>query len=276
MRKAEKMKKNIFWKNRGKLLLVTVLSCVSVYSSLNFAQQRKQKKKTTANTEDFSVNPISASAIIGRAETRQNEANYLEKFIATELANKEGRTVAGYIRRLYIMTSNFGPRVSGSKESYNRVITDFKSSTKFLQKGKYVAFLVLQDHNKLTIDRLYRKFMEVYKEDATKLSDEAIDKFADFRFNFGDPANLSVGFSARMEATENVLKRCYKLMARAERSAMARDYFSAIFKYRLAKFYAINVLKRLADEPEAKSKIEQDYEVHIRDYRNLVGDKIAN
>ncbi|MBE7437922.1 MAG: hypothetical protein HS115_05635 [Spirochaetales bacterium] len=201
-----------------------------------------------------------------KALDSHQKISYLELAHATRRAEVlQERNIAD-IQRLKILIANFGSKVSGSNEAFEKIKNTYKKATESYYRRDFGEARDRQVECLKQIEELYQGFVTVFKEDLSALLTECSLSLSDLEFTQSlEPGQNSAQLSERILRSQFRLRTAFQQASMAESNAGDRRYAMAIDHYRLGKLYAIGILKDLAQAPEKATEIETKYAVDLRD-----------
>lgn len=270
----------IVYKERSVILMVrkslTILTTLIVLCAINsiFAQQAapqggqaapQGQTATTATTTE----PAPAEAY---SEADRPEDNYLEKFHALEVCD---RLVAENLDRIYtlnIIKTNFKSLHSDWETDYQNVYKGYKEAVDLYYRRDIIYAKVRLEENKAAINKFYQKIGVAFKADCLQLLSKCADTILEMTLGV---SGIGAGGTGVRKASAEIKKAlfennmririAYAQMADAEDAIMNGNYYTAVFHFRLAKGYAINILETL--DP---AKNQGQYDIHKADNKNRI------
>lgn len=196
-------------------------------------------------------------------------ANYLERHHAIRRVNQiKGRTLTD-IKRLKILVANFGPDVEGAQAEFEKIRELYHSAEKERYRRRFVASARLHEGTRKLILDLYKKFTTKFQDQTAELLAECAENMVDAEFAVSGEPGQSTGSTARIFNSSQKLYIAYQQTAMAENMIRTDRFDVAITHYRLAKSFAINVLRNLEDSSQKQNEIEKKYKVDLLDARGL-------
>ncbi|MCR9144253.1 MAG: hypothetical protein NXI24_18550 [bacterium] len=197
-------------------------------------------------------------------------ANYLERHHAIKRVNQiKGRTLAD-IKRLKVLVANFGGDVEGAQADFEKIREMYHSAEKERYRRRFVESAKLHENTRQMISDLYKKFTEKFKNQTADLLAECAEIMVDAEFAVsGEPGQSARSSTARIFHSSQKLNIAYQQTAMAEDMIRTDRFDEAITHLRLAKSFAINVLRSLEDSSQKQDEIEKKYKVDLLDARGL-------
>jgi len=205
-------------------------------------------------------------AVAEKKALDSQKISYLELAHATRRAETLQERNIQDIQRLKILIANFGDRVSGSNDSFEKIKNTYKKATESYYRRDFGEARDRQVECQQQIEALFKGFAAVYKESLTALLTECSLSLSDLEFTQSlEPGQNQANLSERILRSQFRLRTAFHQAAMAEENAGGARYAMAIDHYRLGKIYAIGILKDMAQSPEKATEIETKYAVDLRD-----------
>jgi hypothetical protein len=215
-----------------------------------FAQEAKtgETKKDTDPRKEYS-------------EAERPEENYLARFKAIEVSERLIRENLEDIYMLKIVSSNF--KDQGWEGDYKQIYEQYKKGVGYFYKRDVIYARVELERNKKAIYDLYKKIAEYYKTQTTDMLNKCADAILDLSLD--DKMSYDVNRNKTVFRNMSRLRIAYGQTDDAQNNYDDGLYPNAIYHYRVAKAYGIQILEQL-DPQNSKGK----YDVHKADNMNRV------
>ena len=224
----------------------------------------------------FSIEPLLAqegSETSSNAKTNihdevQQDANYLDLFVSRKKSQKYNHATKRHLRRLYVLVKNYGSKIPGSEEVFEDVKSIYKQALARFYRREYAASW---SQNLKSIHGLYVNFAEQYKKRVENILADSSQKIVDMELsNILEPGQKHTRYIKETLRNTFKLHLAYNRTALAEYMEREKRPGDAIEYYRMAKLFAIQIIRDLEEEPELIKEIEQKYRSDVRDSRGLI------
>jgi hypothetical protein len=239
--------------------LMVMLVSVALFAQQQPAQPQGDQPKEPAPSENYS-------------EADRPEDNYLERFHALDVCE---RLVPENLERIYtlnVITTNFKSQHSDWESDYQAVYKGYKEAVDLYYRRNIIYARVRLEENKVAINKFYTKIAKAYREDCINMLSKCADTILEL--TLGGEQKSGAGDTTVRRSSPEVNKALFinKMRIRiaygeldaGDRSIQDGVPHTAIFHFRIAKGYAINILESL--DPKNKGQ----FDVHKADNLNRV------
>jgi len=197
---------------------------------------------------------------------------YLDRQIAARKIDTLKVQVKTDIFRLYKLQKNMGAQVSGAQELYQRIRGLYQKGMDSYYKREVIeSYNALKDARSLALD-LYQKYSDYYEKQLSELLATCSESLVNLEME--SSVNPDQGYLLDDIAQNHYkLKIAYNEVATANRMKRDNRYDTAVEHFRIAKLYAIHVIKALETNPEKKAALDAKYRIDIIDAMGGVSGK---
>jgi|GEM_PF-1415131 len=163
--------------------------------------------------------------------------------------------------RLNKITTNFKGKVQGADEEYKAIKENYKKGIDQYYRREYLdSSFTLKDTRKMSQD-LYKKFAEHFQKQVGELLNSCSESMVNYELrNLADQISID-----QMRQNQYRLKIAYNQVFYADQMTRDNRYDAALDHLRLAKLYAIQVLKNMEPDESKKAAMDKQYEADIID-----------
>ena len=174
------------------------------------------------------------------------------------------------IHTLSTIVKNFGDKVQGSKELFEKVKNDYKTALRYYyRRAGFLAGKKMED-NRNDIRELYSKFSNYYELKTDEMLTKCADGIVTIQQNEMLGADRESNLRLRdLSRNELKLKIAYSQMALADGSNRNANFKQALVHYRIAKEYGISILANMGQTDDEKKKVMEEYRVDMLDNKNM-------
>ena len=231
----------------GKLLIASILLMLPFsYSSA----QNAENKPAPAYEEDHPERKVST---------------YLDVHHAVKNINPLKSQVMLDIYRLNKIITNFNGKIQGADADYKNIKENYKKGIDLYYRREYLeSSYVLKDTRKMS-QNLYKKFSEHFQKQIGELLNSCSESMVNIELkNIPGDGSGSVSLDT-IRHNQFRLRIAYNQVYLADQMTRDDRYDAAVDHLRLAKLYAINVLKNLETDETKKAAMDKQYEADIID-----------
>ena len=251
-------------KRKNKQLLLWLVSFVFAFSISSFSQETDLKPDGSDNMDE------------NFTQSEKPDDSYLAKFHAQDVVQKLIKKNLEQIYLLKVIVGNFPGKWD---EDAKKIYEEYRRAIELYYKRDMVFARVWFEKNQKSISDLMKKMSDQYKDDAQKILDECHKQIISMHLSpktRSDPNKYK-----QLLENQQRLQIAYGQMDDADNQYVAKNYEQALYHYRVAKTYAIQILENVAEEeggqtrddgtqvPELK-KVKDDYKFHKADNRNRI------
>ena len=231
----------------GKLFITAVLVLIPFsYSS----PQNAEKKQAPTYDENHPERKVST---------------YLDVHHAVKNINSLKSQVMLDIYRLNKIINNFNGQIQGADADYKNIKDNYKKGIDLYYRREYLeSSYVLKDTRKMS-QNLYKKFSEHFQKQIGDLLNSCSESMVNIELkNIPGDSSSSISLDT-IRHNQFRLRIAYNQVYLADQMTRDDRYDAAIDHLRLAKLYAINVLKNLEMDETKKAAMDKQYEADIID-----------
>lgn len=199
-------------------------------------------------------------------------ANYLDRHRAVRRVEQLQQMTILDIQRLKILVANFGSEVSDAQGDFEKIKELYRQAQEKWYKRRYVESLNLHNDAREIVVNLFKKISVLYQQDVSEMLDDCSTRLVDAEFSQSLEPGQRNDISKTIAISQQKLKIAYQQTALAEDMLRENRYSDAIKHYRLAKIFAIDVIRDLEMDPAKKQEIDTTYRVHLLDSRGIAVD----
>ncbi|MCB1326296.1 MAG: hypothetical protein H7A21_06450 [Spirochaetales bacterium] len=219
-----------------------------------------QPAATTAST---------ASTPESRAEETGERASYLDRHRAIQRVAVLKELTILDIQRLKILVANFEGQVGDAQASFEEIKRLYREAQEQWYRRRFVDSLRLHEECRTKVQALYKQFTDMFKEQVAQLLADCSEQLVNIEFSQSIEPGLESNLNRTIRHNSLKLKIAYQQTAIAEDMLRHNRHSDAVTHYRLAKMYAIDVLRDLEQDPARQQEIENEYRVHLLDARGM-------
>lgn len=244
---------------------IITFSILLLFLSVAFGIAQEQEKD---KDQDPQRNPDGTYTSEKYDEAERPEDSYLAKFHAQDVVQKLSKRNLEQIYLLKVIVSNFPDK--GWKEEYDKVYDGYKDAMEFYYKRNIIYARVEFENNRKAIRDLMQKIADDYKKETNDLLAQCAEEILELHLKattLSDPNK-----SRELERNQMRLRVGYGQYDDAISAIIDKKFETAIYHFRVAKGYGINILEELA-APEKRKEISEKYKYHKADNLNRIYDK---
>lgn len=169
------------------------------------------------------------------------------------------------IQRLKILIANFGGQVNGTQQEFEKIRETYKQAEENYYRRQFKKSMDLHTDVNRQVTELYKKFTAHYQEQVAKLLTDCSESMTALDFSRSAEPGLKQDVTRVIEKNQFRLRIAYNQLALAESQVREENFHNAINHYRLAKVFAINVLKNSQEDPAKAKELDEKYKVDLTD-----------
>ena len=169
------------------------------------------------------------------------------------------------IKRLKILITNFGGEVSGTEEEFKKIRETYKQAEANYFRRQFKKSMDLHTDVNQQVTEVYKKFTAHFQEQVAKLLTDCSESMTELDFSRSAEPGLEKDVAKVIEKNEFRLRIAYNQLALAEGQVREENFNNAINHYRIAKVFAINVLKYSQEDPARAKELDEKYKVDLTD-----------
>lgn len=210
-------------------------------------------------------------------QSEKPDDSYLAEFHAQDVVQKLIKRNLEQIYLLKVIVGNF-PEADWKTKSEN-IYKEYRKAIELYYKRDMVFARVYFEQNQKSISDLMKTMSEKYRDDTDKILDKCHEQIIAMHLSPKtrfDPNKYKELLECQMK-----LQIAYGQMDDAKREYEYRNYEQALYHYRVAKTYAINILENIAGEDGGQTRddgtvvpkladIKEEYKFHKADNRNRI------
>jgi hypothetical protein len=201
----------------------------------------------------------------------ESVTTYLDRQIALRSNESIKTQIKRDILLLYRLSKNFGKEVQNSDQTLAHIRDLYRQGMEHYYRGEAILAKRSLDEARVISLGLFKKFSEHFGKQISELLSTCSESMVNKEMESSlDPGNGRI--SDALIENHYKLKIAYAQTATAE--ALIRDdrYDTAIDHYRIAKIYAVRILKDLEMDANKKAALEEKYRVDLIDAVGGVAD----
>ncbi len=204
------------------------------------------------------------------------EGSYLDRVVARRKSAEYNLELKRDIRRLYILIANYGNTISGSQDTYNQIKDHYGEALINWHRRRYLESYNAHKEAREKVTDLYWKFAAHYRQQVEVLLEDSSRKLVDAEIaEIIEPEQIFKSPPLHVLRTTFKLRIAYGQTYLAEKMQRVEQPGIAIQHYRLAKIFAIEVLKALELDKGKRKAIEDKYRHDLRDSKGIPTRKIT-
>ncbi len=169
------------------------------------------------------------------------------------------------VQRLKILIANFGKDVSGSQQEFDKIRETYKQAEENYYRRQFKKSLDLHVDVNRQVTEVYKKFTAHYQEQVAKLLTDCSESMTSLDFaRSAEPGDKNDVLRV-IQKNQFRLRIAYNQVALAENQIQEENFPNAITHYRLAKVFAIHVLKQSQEDPNKAKELDEKYKVDLTD-----------
>jgi len=228
--------------DRKFFLIWTIISFLSMPV---FSQETENKEKPTYDSD----------------HPERKVTTYLDVHHAVKNINPLKDQVKLDIIRLNRAVSNFKGKIEGADNDYNLIRENYKKGIDLYYRREYLeSSFVLKDTRKMS-QNLYKKFTEHFQVQVGELLNSCSESMVN---NDLKSIDNQVSFD-ELRQNQYRLRIAYNQVYMADQMTRDNRYDAALDHLRLAKLYAIHVLKNMETDSAKKEAMDKEYAADIID-----------
>ena len=169
------------------------------------------------------------------------------------------------IQRLKILIANFGKDVQGTQQDFEKIRETYKQAEENYFRRQFKKSRDLHEDINRQVTEVYKKFTAHYQEQVAKLLTDCSESMTALDFSRSSEPGVKKDVTRIIEKNQFRLRIAYNQLALAESQVREENFHNAINHYRLAKVFAINVLKHTQEDPAKAKELEEQYKLDLTD-----------
>ena len=190
---------------------------------------------------------------------------YLDVDHAIRNINSQKAQVMQDIVRLNKIIVNFNGKIQGADADYKKIKDSYQKGIDLYYRREYIdSSYALKDTRKMTLE-LYKKFSDHFQVQVGELLNSCSESMVNHELKNLPGENKDQISIDDLKQNQYRLRIAYNQIYLANQMTRDNRYDAAIDHFRLAKLYAINVLKNLETDASKKAAMDKQYEADIID-----------
>lgn len=202
-------------------------------------------------------------------ELKDNPGTYLDRHNAIKTAQKMQSQTMRDILKLRTLIANFGDKVDGANKEYENIKSTYKKAQILWYQRLYLKSNDLHKECRGLVNQLYQKFAQMYDKQTSTLLSACSEALVNVEFSQSLEPGKEVNYDHLLQKSSYKLNSAFVQLKRASIQQNNERFETAISHFRLAKLYAIQVLKDLETNPEKRKQMDVKYTTDVQDARGF-------
>ena len=204
-----------------------------------------------------------------KAAEQDNPGTYLDKHLAIKEIPRLQELSLRDIQKIKTLLNNYGKQVAGSDKDFEAIKKTYKDAQVLWYKRLYLQSREKHLECRKLIFELYKKFSNMYDKQATQLLSDCSEGMANLEFAESSTPGKEIDYSYIIQQNSYKLQIAFQHSQQAARQQNRGNFSEAIHHFRMAKLFAIDVLKGLELDEAKRKELDKKYARDITDAKGF-------